>query len=299
MQETSALYRRIMSATEHWFETRVVIGESGDLITERGERIMFGVDTIVVSRMNPESGFAEDQVFSVKTSTQMFEHGPEIGKAIASEIDVKMLKPAGEMPRMSVVVPYVRVCAKQTSTRIEDDYLIVTDAYLDENDFLVLPNASLENGYVCFNDATEIVMSEWLQQGVYFIDTREISNNDDSLVTLTLHGFDAMLKAEQDFSETGTMPDTDIVSMVAEAIGVSVDPRTWDVMTEGYTFTVTPSYTMREMLGYIAGAYGGVFLMTDLGELRLVTLWELPKETRYLVDDAGYVIVFGEDRILV
>lgn len=258
MQNTSPLYRRIMSATEHWFETRLVIGASGNLITERGERILFGPDSIVVARVSPDAGFSEEFIFSIQTSTQMFERGPEIGKAIAGEIDVKMIKPAGDMERMGVIVPYIRAKAIDDETGKE-------------------------------------LVSEWLQQGVYFIDTREISNNDTDLVTLTLHGFDAMLKAEQNHTTTGTMTDTRLVSAIAEKMGVSVDPRTWEIMTEGYEFTVTPSYTMREMLGYIAGAYGGNFLMTDLGELRLVTLWELPRETRYLVDDAGYVIVFGTD----
>ena len=181
---------------------------------------------------------------------------------MAGEIEVKMLNPAGEMPRMSVVIPYIRALA-------------IDDETGDE------------------------LVSEWLQQGVFFIDTREISNNDDGLVTLTFHGFDAMLKAEQEHSQTGTMTDTDLVSAIAGKIGVSVDARTWDIMTEGYSFAFTPSYTLRETLGYIAGAYGGVFVMTNVGELRLVTLWELPRETRFLVDEAGYAITFGGDRIKV
>lgn len=262
MQETSALYRRIMSATEHWFETRLVIGEKGNLITEGGEQILFGGTAIVVSRSNPDSGFGENQIFSITTSHYLFEQNPVVGKAVAGEIEVKMLNPSGNMPRMSVIVPYIRALA------IDD-----------------------ETG--------DTLVSEWLQQGVFFIDTREISNNDSGLVTLAFHGYDAMLKAEQYFTQAGSATDINTVKLIASSMGVSVDPRTWDIMTEGYTFSYTQSYTMREMLGYIAGAYGGCFVITDIGELRLITLWELPEETRLLTDEAGYYLVFGEDRIKV
>ena len=263
MQETSALYRQIMSATEHWFEARLVVGEGGDLVTEHGEIILFGNTAIVVSRTGPDSGFAENQIFSIETSNHMFDNAPEIGKAVAGEIDVKMLRPSGDMPRMSVVIPYIRACA-----------------YIND----------------------EELQSEWLQQGAYYIDTREISNNDDGITTLSFHGYDAMLKAEQDYAKTNmNWPalDKDIVKEIASFMGVSVDPRTLTLMNLGYRFPLPTGYTMREMLGFIAGAYGGSFIMSDIGELRLVTLWELPAETRLLTDEAGYRLVFGEDRIKV
>ena len=259
MQSTSAVYRRILSNPNHWFETCVVIGESGTLITESNDRILFGGDAIVVSRTGPDSGYREYQLFSVKTTTKLFENEPTVGRAVASEIDLQMINPAGDMPRMSIVIPYVRA-----------------------------------------HSATE--ESEWLQQGTFYIDTREISHNSDGLDIITIHGYDAMLRAEQGYHTTimdWPATDTDIVSEIASLIGVAVDPRTYDLMTEGYTLPLPTGYTMREYLGYIASMYVGCFLMNDVGQLRLVSLIDLPKETNYLTDGTGYSLLFGEDRILV
>ncbi len=259
MQQTSELYRRLLADPNHWFESRLVIGESGNLITEHGETILFGGVSIVIARSGPDSGFTESQVFSIRTSSEMFSNNPEVGKAVASEIDVTMLNPAGEMPRMSAVIPYIRVC-------------------------------------------TEDEQSEWLQQGVYYIDTREITNNGDGLDVLTLHGYDAMLKAEQPYNTTGlSWParDTAIVSDIARIMGVQVDPRTWGIMTDQYMYPLPTSYSLREMLCYIASAYIGSFIITEMGQLRLVSLLEIPKETNLLIDSVGDYITFGGNRILV
>ena len=259
MQQTSALYRRLLADENHWFETRVVIGESCDLITEGGEKILFGGFAIVVARTGPESGYPENYVFSVETHSQMLDNKPEIGKCISQEIDVKMLNPSGDMPRMSVVIPYVRVCTA------------------DEQ-------------------------SEWLQQGVFFIDTREITHNDDGLDILTFHGYDAMLRANQGLYESlmdWPATDIDVVREIAAAMEVAVDRRTVEIMTEGYRISYPGSYTMIEVLGFIASMYLGSFIITETGELRLVTLTEMPKVTRYLIDQIGDSITFGGDRILV
>ena len=50
---------------------------------------------------------------------------------------------------------------------------------------------------------------------------------------------------------------------------------------------------------YIASMYVGSFVMTDEGKLRLGRLLELPEETYYLIDEWGFVLLFGEDRIVV
>ena len=56
---------------------------------------------------------------------------------------------------------------------------------------------------------------------------------------------------------------------------------------------------MREILGYIAAAHAGNWIITDAGELRLVGFADIPPETFYLVTDHGDPIVFGDTRILV
>ena len=56
---------------------------------------------------------------------------------------------------------------------------------------------------------------------------------------------------------------------------------------------------MREVLENIAAMYAGSFIMSDTGELLLVTMFGIPKETSYLIDNVGFAITFGGDRILV
>lgn len=259
MQETSAVYRRILADDNHWFEVSVVIGEGGDLVTERGETILFGGTAIVVARSNPESGYTESQIFSIRTDTQMFGSSPEIGNAVSQEIELKMLRPIGEIPLMAQIIPYVRACSEEET-------------------------------------------SEWIQQGIFYIDTREYSNNEDGLDVMTIHGYDAMLRAEQPYASTSlSWPATDIniVREIAGKIGVQVDPRTVALMTSEYTLPLPTSYSLREILCYIAAKYLGCFIISDIGELRLVSLLEMPAETNYLIDQIGDVITFGGDRIKV
>lgn len=204
--------------------------------------------------------FDETQLFSVATSLEMFHGTPTLGSAVAGEINVKMVYPTGvTIPTMAKLKPQVRVC-----------------------------------------NATQ--QSEWLDQGVYYIDTRERSVNETGESVLVLHGYDAMLKSEQMFVSsiiTGDSVDTDMVDEIASIMGVSVDSRTYTLMTSAYTIPLPTGYSCREVLGYIAAAYAGCFIMTEEGKLRLVTLYELPPETNYLIDENGNAITFGGDRILV
>lgn len=263
MQNTSPLYREILTNPNHYFETTVVIGESGDLVTEYGDKILFGGMAILVARTGPDSGFRENQIFSVKTSSKLFGNDPEIGTAVAQEIELQMLQPAGDIPEMAQVVLYVRAC-------------------------------------------TDTQQSEWIQQGVFFIDTRETTASHDSLKVLTLHGYDAMLMAEQYWGDngsldwsTGSVSDVAMVNNIAAIMGISVDERTYDIMTNAYQIPMPMQYTLREILGYIASMYAGCFIVTEMGQLRLVSLLELPPETNLLIDNAGDYIVFGTDRIKV
>lgn len=139
-------------------------------------------------------------------------------------------------------------------------------------------------------------VSEWVQKGVYYIDTR---STDAGL--LTIHGYDDMLKADQiwtpDQSLTFPMPMEQAVVIAANLMGVSVDSR-----TEVASYTIdypANDYTLRDILRYIAVASVGNWTMTDVGELLLVKLGDLPPETHYLVEEQGDAITFGGDRILV
>ena len=141
--------------------------------------------------------------------------------------------------------------------------------------------------------------SEWIQKGVYYIDTR---SQDEVSGTLTIHGYDDMLKAEQtwepDQSITFPMTMAAASQEIADLMGVSIDPRT--VLSTAYTVDYPANeYTLRDVLRYIAAAHAGNWIITDAGQLRLVTFGEIPPETHYLVEENGDCITFGGDRILV
>lgn len=231
MQTTTQLYQTLLGTTGHFFESKLVIN---------------GVT------------YDKSVLVEMTTSLTMFSGTPEIGKAVAGQISVKMLTPQNEIPVMAEMKPYVRVC---TATQ----------------------------------------QSEWIQQGVFYIDTRETTKNEAGENVLSIHGFDAMLKAEQMYNGriTGDSTDIQMVNEIAYQLGVDVDARTAALMTNGYNIPIPTGYTYREILGYIAAMYVGCFIMSDAGELRLVSILELPPETNYLIDQLGDVITFGGDRILV
>lgn len=143
--------------------------------------------------------------------------------------------------------------------------------------------------------------SEWIQKGVYYIDTRKTTEDGTSIKIITFNGFDDMLKTEQDYpASTLEWParDIDVVNEIAKFIGVGVDPRTAAIMTDAYPVQYPSAYTCRETLGYIAAMYGGCFVMSDLGELLLVVLGDAP-DVDFLGNEDGYLITFGGEYIIV
>lgn len=239
MQTTSNLYDTIVSG-KHWFETKVEINN-----VAYDESVLISVASVF-------RVFSEDQ--------------PVVGGCLAAELDVEMIAPSVDIPRMAKVRPYVRA----------------------------------KNG---------TQTSEWLPQGVFYIDTRETTHND-SVDVLTLHCYDAMLKTEEDYPSTSTSfpkSDIDVVKEIAATIGLQasitdttgIDSRTFTLMDKNYQIGLPVGYSMRETLSYIAAMYAGNWIMNYDGQLRLVTLAELPPETYYLIDNLFEPITFGGDHILV
>lgn len=261
MQNVSELYNDIISQDNHWFECALAIGESGRLIDEFNDVLYFGNTAILVDSGGASTAFREDILMSLSTKHAVFnENYPTVGAAVSGEIDITMLKPTSVIPKMARIVPYVRV-TNGTQT------------------------------------------SEWLQKGVYFIDTRETSHNSNGLDIVTIHGYDAMLKFEMNYpsdsSNNYPMLDTDMVQFLADSIQISVDTRTWERMDKNYTFPLPVGYSSREVLGIIAASYGGNFIISDEGQLLLIRMGDLPRETNYLVTEFGDVLLFGTDKILV
>lgn len=265
MQKTSAIYNELCSAFQGGVdgvksETRLAIGETGTLITKQGESITFGGVSILVGATGADGGFDEAFLISMQTDASVFaDESPVVGNCVSAEIDIEMVLPYSEIPRQARLVPYVR-----------------------------------------FTDGARA--SEWIQKGVYYIDTREKREDGSSIEKIVMHGYDDMLKAEQDYPESKLAwpaKDIDVVSEIAEFMGVSIDARTFGIITRGYKVQYPSGFSCRDTLGYIAAMYAGCFVMSDLGELRLVTIHGIPKEPRYLVDQAGSSIMFGGVKILV
>lgn len=213
---------------------------------------------LVIGNGSIENGIPESKIFSLRTRHDLFSGGsPTIGCTVAGQIDLEMLYET-ELPKMAQLSPWIRLVSA---------------------------------------DGTE--QSEWLQKGVYFVDTREITHNNDGLEIIKIHGYDALLKAQADYpsDSAASYParDTVIAQKIATAMGVTVDERTWSVMTGNYTYGLPVSYSMQEVLSSLAIPYAGNWIITETGELRLVSFADIPKETRYLVDEVGYVLVFGTE----
>lgn len=149
-----------------------------------------------------------------------------------------------------------------------------------------------------YNDEEE---SEWIPKGVFFSDTRSV---DEKNKTLFIHGYDSMLKAGKHYpASTMAWPakDAAVIREIAEDMGVQIDERTWDIIpTSGnYNIPLPAQYTEREVLGFIAGMYGGNFIINDYGKLHLISLNGLPEETDILINESGNYITFGGTRILL
>ena len=119
--------------------------------------------------------------------------------------------------------------------------------------------------------------SEWLPKGQFYIDVRHKNNSG----ILTLDCFDAMLKAEYTFMESGTWTSTTAlatVQMIAGDMGVSIEADTLTLLTnDSKAVPFVPvigenGTTGREMLRAIAAIYGGNFIIDELGQLKLVQL---------------------------
>ena len=147
-------------------------------------------------------------------------------------------------------------------------------------------------------------VSEWIPKGVFFFSTRK---TDRITGVLSVHGYDAMLKAEETWldssydAKTWPMPAATAVADIAARMGVAVDSRTVldAAFPVQYPVDDKGDMTMREALGRSAVANAGNWTITDEGKLLLVGLNSMPAETHYLITETGSAITFGGVRILV
>jgi hypothetical protein len=263
MQDYSETYSAIHSG-DHWSETRILVYDGSTLAVTLGENSLRSAKTYssLYSGETPEVGACVAGEIDVSLYATDENAGAVAGLAIAGiSIVGGTAVSASQIPKMAKLIPQVRIC-------------------------------------------NETQQSEWLNKGVYFIDTRELTQTEPK--TLSIHGYDAMLFAEQDFpsyesvEDWGSMTDADVINLIAAKMGVGVDSRTWDIVTDGYLVGFPMAYSLREVLGYIGAMYAGNWIMSDDGELRLVALNGIPGETNLLLANGEDYLVFADGtRILI
>lgn len=167
---------------------------------------------------------------------------------------------------------------------------------MEHPDFIIDPMGKIAVYIRAVGASGEV--SEWIPQGTYFVDTREITGYG----TLRLTAYDAMLKTEKAYPDTSHVwpySDIDVITEIAQDIGVTLDQRTVDIVTAGLMIELPADFTEREILSMIASAYAGNFVITDQNTLLLVPLYgnELDNITGYyLADiDGETALMFGDE----
>lgn len=260
MYDVSETWREIAVDPFHKTEISVVVGESGRLINEHGSVILFGGDAILVSQGGAEGGYRESQIISLETEYNAFaESHPSVGACLSAELSLSMLKPAGEIPRMGIVAPYVRL----TDGVLTSEWIPQGKFYIDTRE------------YSNNDDGLEVMT-------LHCFDAMLMTEQD-----------------YPDTTHAWPYTDADVVQEIADTIGVGVDPRTWDLMDKAYDISAPLGYSMREVLGNIGAMYAGNWVMNYDGDLLLIALNSFPAETNYIIDEYGDYITIGGDRLLV
>lgn len=162
---------------------------------------------------------------------------PAIGCCVSRQLNI-MIRPKGDIPRMAEI---------RMETR-----LAVRDPVTGEN----------------------LRESEWLPKGTFYIDTRK---KDKVTGMLMIHAYDAMLKAEdvyltEDAQETSWPRESSVVVKdIAGRLGLTLDART--ALNTSYMMDWPIDYTMRELLGFVAVANCGNWIVSDSGTLYLVPFY--------------------------
>ena len=124
--------------------------------------------------------------------------------------------------------------------------------------------------------------SDWMSMGTFYI-SRRIKDPLNRVITIEC--YDALLKANAPASLTLPASMADVADAIADAIGLNIDSRTSILTGSAYTINSIPaSATYRDVLGTIAAANCGNFIVTPDNNLRLVPIVTLPDPEDELTD---------------
>lgn len=135
-----------------------------------------------------------------------------------------------------------------------------------------IPKAASVVAFCRLSSKDGATVTDWVEQGHFCISKRQ----GRDVISLTCR--DLMGKAGVPYAPRATFEEwpvsmTDVVTEIASIMGVSIDPRT--VINIGPEYVVTrPSddTLMSEVLAGIAAAHFGSWIMTEKGQLRLITI---------------------------
>ena len=135
-----------------------------------------------------------------------------------------------------------------------------------------IPKAATVDAYCRLISTDGEMVTDWVPQGKYYISSRSGTN------ILTLNCLDRMILAGQTYLDKTAFTEwpqsmQTVVNEIADIMHVTIDSRT--NINSGRRYVVdypNEDMLMSEVLGMIAAAHGGNWIMTERGELRLVVL---------------------------
>ena len=201
------------------------------LLSDRYQSIVARPYTVeVMLRVNGHK-YGADALVSVTTDCGVFkDECPAVGNAVSGCITAEMLTPEDPIPMTSKMELFCRAVSRQDGAK-----------------------------------------SEWIPKGVFWLDTRKQELTDSGLhPTILLSGYDALLKAEVEYTPTGQWPKTDkeVLDDICTRLGIHCDEQ----LGHHYSVPYPADYTCRELLGFIAAAYGGNWIIDEHGDLVLLRL---------------------------
>lgn len=143
-------------------------------------------------------------------------------------------------------------------------------------------------------DGTE--STDWRPAGTFYADTRAEAQGGEEK---TFTAFDALMKADIPYLENAQVSswpadDDDVAADIAALIGITLDSRT---VLAGYEVpTPEQDWTAREVLGWIAAANCGNWIVTDDNKLYLVPFRGV---TSLLGTDHSHALLLGDSIIVL
>ena len=174
--------------------------------------------------------------------------------------------------------PSVGCCPSATATiSLNLNELFGSKSYTDEAILEKIPKNAriiIQAYYKGTYDGS--VHSDYFTLGYFYVDTRVI---DEHSGNIELSCYDLMLRAEELYlnaiptEESGfPMSDITVLQNIASRLGVTLTSATVSAINKNYQIGYPNDFTMRELLGFIGGAYGGNFVISDDNLLKFLPM---------------------------